>query len=322
MNAEAVAVASGIQTDSFLIASQKFYHFSPSDNFFRFFNGVHVSFVSRLENPGATALAKAFRTIGTLEEIHLPQNGINHEGIAALADAVKSNKSLQHLNLNDNTFTEKGAIKMAQGIENIDSLRIINFGDCLVKTEGAKAIAKALKSSNANLEQLILSFNEIELEGGLRLCEGLSNKEYLKRIDLNGNKFGEDGVEELTDRAQEFFSPDALGTLSEDEGCSDSESEEDSQDESLDQDVSEVVNGSPEANRNHQIHDPLEPGLTAENFFICVTPLNIINMTSEHRTQLLQEVAELVTNADATARALAKISGMVIFFFSFTWTKL
>lgn len=52
--------------------------------------------------------------IGTLEEIHMPQNGINHPGVTALAKALQHNTSLRILNLNDNTFTEKGAVAMAQ----------------------------------------------------------------------------------------------------------------------------------------------------------------------------------------------------------------
>lgn len=50
----------------------------------------------------------------SLEEVHMPQNGINHKGITALADAFKVNSKLRHLNLSDNTFTERGSISMAQ----------------------------------------------------------------------------------------------------------------------------------------------------------------------------------------------------------------
>ena len=37
----------------------------------------------------------AQQTIGTLEEIQMPQNGILHEGVAALAEALKSNPNLK-----------------------------------------------------------------------------------------------------------------------------------------------------------------------------------------------------------------------------------
>lgn len=52
--------------------------------------------------------------MGSLEEVHMPQNGINHPGVTALAKAMQHNADLRILNLNDNTFTEKGAFAMAQ----------------------------------------------------------------------------------------------------------------------------------------------------------------------------------------------------------------
>lgn len=264
-----------------------------------------------MENPGAKALARAFSVIGTLEEIQLPQNGIQHEGIAALAETVKHNKNLRHLNLNDNIFTEKGAISMAKGIEKIDSLTIINFGDCLIRTAGAKAIAEALKTSNPNLKQLILSFDEVELEGGLRVCEAVTKKESLEVLDLNGNQFGEDGVEELKDLSEEFHCSGVLASLSEDEGCS-SDSEDDSDaenDESAEQHVSEIVNGSAEDASNHIGDISITSSLTAENFLSTVTPASLVSLSVQQRLELIEDVAELVSNAEATSKALIKISG-------------
>lgn len=55
-----------------------------------------------------------FQIMGSLEEVHMPQNGINHPGVTALAKALQHNTCLRILNLNDNTFTEKGAIAMAK----------------------------------------------------------------------------------------------------------------------------------------------------------------------------------------------------------------
>lgn len=54
------------------------------------------------------------QVIGTLKEVHMPQNGINHPGITALAQAFAINPLLRVINLNDNTFTEKGAVAMAK----------------------------------------------------------------------------------------------------------------------------------------------------------------------------------------------------------------
>ena len=52
--------------------------------------------------------------MGSLEEVQMPQNGINHAGITALAEAFAANKNLRYLNLQDNTFTKVGAASMAK----------------------------------------------------------------------------------------------------------------------------------------------------------------------------------------------------------------
>ena len=55
-----------------------------------------------------------FQLMGSLEEVSMPQNGINHPGITALSEAFKVNKNMRYINLNDNTFTEVGAKSMAK----------------------------------------------------------------------------------------------------------------------------------------------------------------------------------------------------------------
>ena len=52
--------------------------------------------------------------MGSLREVQMPQNGINHQGISALSQAFEHNPNLRILNLNDNTFTVKGAKSMAK----------------------------------------------------------------------------------------------------------------------------------------------------------------------------------------------------------------
>nr|XP_012298755.1 LOW QUALITY PROTEIN: ran GTPase-activating protein 1-like [Aotus nancymaae] len=122
---------------------------------------VFVAGRNRLENDGATALAEAFRVTGTLEEVHMPQNGINHPGVTALAQAFAVNPLLQVINLN-NTFTEKGAVAMAETLKTLQQVEVINFGDCLVAIGGcpkvAVAIAGAIHGGLPKLKELNLSF--------------------------------------------------------------------------------------------------------------------------------------------------------------------
>ncbi|XP_044177192.1 ran GTPase-activating protein 1-like [Acropora millepora] len=186
---------------------------------------VFISGRNRLENPGAKSLAEAFQIIGTLEELQMPQNGIQHEGIAALAEAFKSNPNLKILNLNDNIFSAKGAKAMAEVLPSLKSLEVINFGDCLVKTEGAKELAKSLRSGVNNLQELNLSYDEINKEGALAIVEALESKDCLKKLELNGNAIGDDGIKEVRGWLESNGCLHTLGSMSDDDGESDEDEE-------------------------------------------------------------------------------------------------
>uniref|UniRef100_A0A3P9JMP6 Ran GTPase-activating protein 1 n=1 Tax=Oryzias latipes TaxID=8090 RepID=A0A3P9JMP6_ORYLA len=195
---------------------------------------VFVAGRNRLENDGAAALAQAFQLIGTLEEVHMPQNGINHPGVTALASAMQQNPQLRILNLNDNTFTEKGALAMAQALKHLHSIQVINFGDCLVRPAGAKAIAEAVTEGLPALMELNLSFGEITEEAALAVAHAVKDKEQLQRLDLNGNYLGEDGCKALKEVMEGMNMGQLLGSLSDDEGDPEDDDDEDEDDEDED----------------------------------------------------------------------------------------
>ncbi|KAM3955080.1 ran GTPase-activating protein 1, partial [Aphomia sociella] len=155
---------------------------------------VFIAGRNRLENDGATALAKVFQQMGTLEEVAMPQNGIYHVGISALSEAFKHNPQLSCLNLNDNTIGAKGAEAIATALPRLKNLKSINFGDCLLKSKGAKALAKALKENSTLLESLDLSHNEIGREAVMEVVEAITvtqdSSERLARVVLAGNSLG------------------------------------------------------------------------------------------------------------------------------------
>lgn len=184
---------------------------------------VFISGRGRLENEGATKLAAAFKAIGTLEHLAMPQNGINHQGINALAEAIAANPQLKHLNLNDNTFTEKGSEAITRALPKLKQLEVLNFGDCLVRTDGAKAIAQVLGEGHSNLKELILSGNEITKDGALAVVEKLQGKTTLLKVDLNANCLGESGCEEVQSAMAAIGLQDVLGTFSDDEGSDEEE---------------------------------------------------------------------------------------------------
>merc|ERR1712127_1066250 len=124
---------------------------------------------------------------------------------------------------------------MAKALSKCRNLKYINFGDCLLRRRGSLILTRALVQS-PEIKEIILSYNEISLENGIEISILLAQKmKKLELLDLNGNKFGEDGILEIL-KILEPIGEQAISTLSDDEGTG---GEEDSGDE--EEDNSEVV---------------------------------------------------------------------------------
>uniref|UniRef100_A0A8D0AY05 Ran GTPase-activating protein 1 n=1 Tax=Sander lucioperca TaxID=283035 RepID=A0A8D0AY05_SANLU len=215
---------------------------------------VFIAGRNRLENEGASALAKAFQVIGSLEEVHMPQNGINYAGVMALASAMRHNPELRLLNLNDNTFTKRGTLAMAQALRHLRNVQVINFGDCLVRSEGAIALAAVLREGLPILKELNLSFGEITEAAALVVAQAVTDKPHMEKVDLNGNCLGEEGCEALREAMENMDKGDMLASLSDDEGEPDDEGEEDEDDHENDDDYDDD-DASDDCNEdNEEVH--------------------------------------------------------------------
>ncbi|XP_019646816.1 PREDICTED: ran GTPase-activating protein 1-like isoform X1 [Branchiostoma belcheri] len=281
---------------------------------------VFISGRNRLENPGATALSKAFKIIGTLEEVSMPQNGIQHQGITALAEAFSQNNNLRVVNLNDNIFTEKGAESMAKALPNMTSVEVINFGDCLLRSGGAEAIAKAI-SSTPQLKELILSYNEIRKDAAISVAEAVEGKEHLKKLDLNGNQLGEEGIEELSGTLEAFDMVDVLGSLSDDEGddidddddeeeaAEEEDQEEEEEGETVDDPELQVRGTAITPTRDNQ--SPLKVSYTAREFLDSPSADRLLGLGKDRAQLLVRELGDSLDDADCAAQSLMKVASVV-----------
>jgi len=153
---------------------------------------IFIAGRNRLENDGTKALAQVFQTLGSLQEIAMPQNGIYAPGHKALSEALKKCPELRVLNLNDNCLARQGAVHIAEALPLLKELKSVNFGDCLLKSDGAMKVATALKS-NEKLEEVIFSFDEIHSRALDVICGAMQGKVHLKSLELDGNQFGRPG---------------------------------------------------------------------------------------------------------------------------------
>ncbi|KAM9779709.1 ran GTPase-activating protein 1-like [Neosynchiropus ocellatus] len=286
---------------------------------------VFVAGRNRLENDGATALAQAFKLMGSLEEVHMPQNGINHPGVTALASAMQHNSNLRIINLNDNTFTEKGALAMAQALRHLSSVQVINFGDCLVRPAGALAIADTVSEGLPILKELNLSFGEITEEAALAVARAVKDKDQLQKLDLNGNCLGEGGCESLKELMEEMNKVDLLGSVSDDEGepeDNDDEDEDDEEEEDEEEELDEEEEmGDEEEEEEEEEEDddevadnkfstptsaPQTPDVSS--FLSFPSPDKLVKL-GEKRALLIQQQVD-VTDAARTAEAFLKIASV------------
>ncbi|XP_063282477.1 ran GTPase-activating protein 1 [Pelobates fuscus] len=290
---------------------------------------IFVAGRNRLENDGATALAEAFRVIGTLEEVHMPQNGINHPGITALAESFKANPLLKVINLNDNTFTDKGGIAMAETLKTLRQVELINFGDCLVRSKGALAIATALKEGLHKLKELNLSFCEIKRDAALTLVESVEDKSELEKLDLNGNCLGEEGCEQIQEILAGFSMDSVLGSLSDDDGDDDDEEDEDDDDDDDDEDDDEEeddeeeeeeeegqdldedkTEGSPKKIPTHESTpiSPPQPPVDVSTFLGFPSPEKLLRMGPKRSILVAQQTD--VSNVEKVVQAFIQISSV------------
>ncbi|XP_065134491.1 ran GTPase-activating protein 1a [Paramisgurnus dabryanus] len=273
---------------------------------------VFIAGRNRLENDGATALAKAFQLIGSLEEVHMPQNGINYPGVSALATAMQRNPQLRVLNLNDNTFTKKGAIAMAEALKHLRNVQVINFGDCLVRSEGAFAIAETVKEGLPLLKELNLSFGEVTEDAALEVARSVQHKDHLERLDLNGNCLGEEGCDKLRELTESMKLGQILGSLSDDEGEPE-EDEEDSEDEDLEEEEEEDEEEG-EEDETHNESDLFQTPPSAprppdvSSFLSFPSPDKLLRL-GEKRSSLIQQQVD-VQDVSRIAEVFLKISSV------------
>ncbi|XP_067432506.1 ran GTPase-activating protein 1b [Thunnus thynnus] len=259
---------------------------------------VFIAGRNRLENEGASALAKAFQLMGSLEEVHMPQNGINYAGVMALASAMRHNPELRVLNFNDNTFTKRGTLAMAQALRHLRNVQVINFGDCLVRCEGAIALAAVLREGLPILKELNLSFGEITEAAALVVARAVMDKPHMEKVDLNGNSLGEEGCEALRAAMENLDKGDMLASLSDDEGEPDDEDDEDDE-ENDDDDASDNCDEENEEDGEYvkengmtrKEDSPVKPQSPAEvmSFLSCPSAEKLLQL-GEMRTDLQQQV--------------------------------
>ncbi|CAD5222945.1 unnamed protein product [Bursaphelenchus okinawaensis] len=185
---------------------------------------VFIAGRNRQENPGASAWANCFNTLGTLERVELAQNGIKKEGFVDLANGLQGCPNLRYLNLNDNTADVLGAKALANAIPSLQNLEHVDIGDCLLR-RGAVDVVAALAENCYGLTTLDLSGSELTpriADDIIEIIAGAEDLVQLRHVKMGLNCFGSEFDRLVEDTADmgifDFGDPeDDDGELSEDD---------------------------------------------------------------------------------------------------------
>lgn len=186
---------------------------------------------NRLENGLMEHLSIGLRNHKDLHTIRLYQNGIRPQGIATLVrSALVRLSKLTVVDLQDNTLTRSASVALAGVLPKWTQLVELNLNDCLMGPKGLQVVVEALKNALAELAVVKLQYNEMEEEALKVFIDTVHQLPGLQSVELNGNRFEEDGalVEKLVEKLEAHGAKlDDLDDLEE----VDSDEEEDSGDE-------------------------------------------------------------------------------------------
>jgi Ran GTPase-activating protein (RanGAP) involved in mRNA processing and transport len=136
-------------------------------------------------------LASALK-LSNITNLRIYSSGIDDEKCRVLCNSLLNLKTLQHLDFSHNNIGDYGARGVAKLIltNQIETLILSNNE---IGVEGGVVFGKAL-SKNQHLKHLELSLNSLQDEGASKLIDGLLHNKSLCKLGLAGNGLGSNSV--------------------------------------------------------------------------------------------------------------------------------
>ncbi|KAF2599792.1 hypothetical protein F2Q68_00007525 [Brassica cretica] len=163
-----------------------------------------------------------------LSSLNLSDNALGEKGVRAFGTLLKSLSSLEELYLMNDGISKEAAQAVSELIPSTEKLKVHHFHNYSLEADSAIAPCVAAK---LDLNKLNLSENELKDEGrdgAVALADVVMKKEGFMLLNIDGDIISEEGIEEV----REIFKkkPELLGDL--DENDPDEEDEEDDELES------------------------------------------------------------------------------------------
>ncbi|CAD5119403.1 unnamed protein product [Dimorphilus gyrociliatus] len=151
-----------------------------------------------LNTNGAECLSSSFEHLSNLTELSLPNNTSKDQGSIALFRAIsKFNHNLVKLDVKNSLFGPPGALELSETLQYLEKLQTLVLEGNNIKEDGAVSIFRALASSNANLNELLIGNCGFGLIGAAELSLALRKMPKLKTLSLSNNNLTDKGSIEI-----------------------------------------------------------------------------------------------------------------------------
>ena len=172
---------------------------------------------NELHDKGASEVLQSLLNFSTLLILDLSFNHLSSESADGIAAVISSNCLLQQLWLDGNDLTE-GVVIITSALRKLSTLRILSLCSTGITDNEAKEIS-AVIIKNVLLVDLLLSNNQLEARGIIKIAEALRKSFMLRKLDLSDNHITPGAAKHLeltltncTNLQQLFFSNTMLKT--------------------------------------------------------------------------------------------------------------
>ena len=145
---------------------------------------------------GFFKIATGLQKISSLKVLDLDDNRIPEQLADKLASVIRSNTSLEKLWLSDNHLGSSTVV-VANALKDISTLKEINLNGNQNRSKELAAEIASIVTNNKALESLLLSNNNLNDDGVIKIAQSLCKHSKLKVFNLQSNNITEEVAEAL-----------------------------------------------------------------------------------------------------------------------------
>ena len=143
-------------------------------------------------------VAKGLKEISTLKGLNISNNHITKEAADDIAATFSHNIQLQQLDVSHSDLQTAGAITLAKGLHNITTLTKFCISNNKITEKAASDVAVVL-SYSTQLQELDISYNDLQTAGAITLAKGLHlhNITTLTKFYISNNSITEEAAGDI-----------------------------------------------------------------------------------------------------------------------------